>query len=263
MSEENPYQAPEAPLTPPPMMPENGDQKPLNLTKVAASNGWAWITQGWNMVKSEPLLWIVAFVSMFGVYFILSTIPLVSIAAPVVVPIIGGGIMFMAMKQDKGLDAKLEDIFAGFNDKAGSLAGLGLLNLGASIVIMIIVVIIFAVFGGMAFISGGMDMNNVDVGMMLPAFFIAGLFMAVLFMLVGAGMWFAPALIMLNDMDVMAAFTTSFKAVYKNWLAFLVYGLAVFVLAIIGSIPLFIGLLVLAPVLIASSYTAYKDVFDQ
>jgi uncharacterized membrane protein len=47
----------------------------------------------------------------------------------------------------------------------------------------------------------------------------------------------------------------------KNWLPFTVYSLAGFGLSIVAMIPFGLGLLVLVPVITASLYTGYKDVF--
>ena len=47
----------------------------------------------------------------------------------------------------------------------------------------------------------------------------------------------------------------------RNILPFLVYGIIAFVLLLLASIPLMLGLLVMMPVLIASIYTAYRDIY--
>jgi uncharacterized membrane protein len=44
-------------------------------------------------------------------------------------------------------------------------------------------------------------------------------------------------------------------------LPFLLYGIVMIVLAILASIPLGLGLLVLIPVMLASMYTAYRDIY--
>jgi uncharacterized membrane protein len=62
-------------------------------------------------------------------------------------------------------------------------------------------------------------------------------------------------------MDVAAALKASFFACLKNIVPFLVYGIVGFVLAIVASIPVMLGWLVLGPVFIASVYTAYRDIF--
>ena len=73
--------------------------------------------------------------------------------------------------------------------------------------------------------------------------------------------WFAPALVILNDMGAVEAMKRSFSGCIKNILPFLLYGVIAMVLVILGMIPLFLGLLVVIPVLTAAIYTSYKDIF--
>ena len=73
--------------------------------------------------------------------------------------------------------------------------------------------------------------------------------------------WFAPALVVLNDMGVGDAIKASFWACLKNIVPFLVYGLILFGLAIVASIPFGLGWLALGPTLAASVYAAYRDIF--
>jgi uncharacterized membrane protein len=49
----------------------------------------------------------------------------------------------------------------------------------------------------------------------------------------------------------------------KNILSFLVWGLAIFVLAIPASILLFLGWILLLPVLMVSLYMSYRDIFHE
>jgi hypothetical protein len=46
-------------------------------------------------------------------------------------------------------------------------------------------------------------------------------------------------------------------------LAFLVYGVLCLVLALLASIPFGLGWLVFVPVLVASAYAGYNDIFGQ
>jgi uncharacterized membrane protein len=73
--------------------------------------------------------------------------------------------------------------------------------------------------------------------------------------------WFAPALVVLNDFGVGDALATSFRACLKNFVPFLVYGAIFLGLAILASIPLMLGWLALAPTTVATVYTAYRDIF--
>jgi uncharacterized membrane protein len=73
--------------------------------------------------------------------------------------------------------------------------------------------------------------------------------------------WFAPALIVLHQLAPMAALQASFYACLRNWIPFFVYGIVLLVLCILAAIPAGLGFLVLMPVLAASVYTAYRDIF--
>ena len=53
----------------------------------------------------------------------------------------------------------------------------------------------------------------------------------------------------------------SFFACLKNFLPFLLYGVAFVVIFIIASLPFGLGLLVAMPLLYASTYAAYRDIF--
>ena len=73
--------------------------------------------------------------------------------------------------------------------------------------------------------------------------------------------WFAPALIVFDNLGATDAMKQSFSACLINTLPFLVYGVVVSVLWIVASIPLLLGLLILLPVIFCSVYTSYKDIF--
>jgi len=75
--------------------------------------------------------------------------------------------------------------------------------------------------------------------------------------------WFAPLLIVFRDMPPMAAMQTSLSACWRNTLPFLVYGVFSFLLIVLASIPLMLGLILLLPVLVCSIYASYKDIFPR
>jgi uncharacterized membrane protein len=74
-------------------------------------------------------------------------------------------------------------------------------------------------------------------------------------------LWFAPALVMLQNQSAPRAIAESFKGCLKNIVPFLIYGIVLFVLALIASIPFGLGWLVLGPVVLGSVYAAYRDIY--
>ena len=73
--------------------------------------------------------------------------------------------------------------------------------------------------------------------------------------------WFAPALVMFHDKGAVDAMKESFTGCLRNIVPFLVYGIVMMVLGVLAAIPLGLGWLVLGPVLAASLYTSYKDIY--
>ena len=73
--------------------------------------------------------------------------------------------------------------------------------------------------------------------------------------------WFAPTLILFDNVQAIDAMKQSFAACLKNIVPFLIYGVIAFVLNIIAAIPFGLGYLVLLPVLVCSLYMSYKDIF--
>jgi len=73
--------------------------------------------------------------------------------------------------------------------------------------------------------------------------------------------WFAAALIAFHEMSAVEAMKSSFAACLKNFLPFLVYGLILLIPSLVATLPLGLGWLVLGPVVAASIYTAYRDIY--
>ena len=73
--------------------------------------------------------------------------------------------------------------------------------------------------------------------------------------------WFAPALVLFHGKGALEAMQASFFGCLKNIVPFLVYSVVMLVLGVLAAIPFGLGWLVLGPVLAASIYTSYKDIY--
>jgi uncharacterized membrane protein len=74
-------------------------------------------------------------------------------------------------------------------------------------------------------------------------------------------LWFAPALAVFHQQGPAEAMKNSFVACLKNVVPFLLYSVILLLLTFVASIPFGLGWLVLGPVLAASLYTSYRDIF--
>ncbi|MBQ0757661.1 MAG: hypothetical protein KBT66_03575 [Amphritea sp.] len=248
----NPYQAPEADLTP---EYEEGDLS--GPVSVSASRGWVWLKEGFGHFKQNPVAWIVAMIVWVIISTVLSFIPLIgSLAVTLLSPVISAGFMLGCREQEEGGDFRIGHLFSGFSNNVGQLVLVGLLYL----VSMIVVVVVIAMFaGGAAFMLGdGLNSMGPDMASaMIVPILIGSLFIFPVLM----AYWFAPILVALNDISAITAMKMSFSACLKNMLPFLLYGLIMILLFIIGSIPFGLGLLVVIPMIVASMYASYRDIF--
>jgi uncharacterized membrane protein len=239
----------------------------LDVRLVPPGNGWLWITDAWKLFLKQPGLWVLMFVILVIIMAMLTWLGFIgSLATALSIPIFGGGFVLAARTADRGGTPDVGMLFAGFREKAGPLAMLGVLNLVAWVIIGLVVGLIMGVGMGMGALMGGMAggghgaMMGGMAGMSATALlgFLVALALSVP---VAAAIWFAPALVMFRDIAPVDAVKESFAACLKNIIPFLVYGVAGLVLAMLASIPFGLGWLALGPVLGISVYTAYKDLF--
>jgi hypothetical protein len=217
---------------------------------VPARHGWDWIAAGWRIFRRQPGTWIVMSL-VFGLVLIaMSLVPLLgAVATVVVLPVFVAGFMHACSKIERAEDIALGDLFAAFQKGAGPLFVLGLIEFGLFIAAMIPSLALLAFLIGLG-----------DTGTAIVLF--ALVYVAAL-LPVYMAIWFGPPLVALQDMAPTRALGQSFRACLKNIIPFIVYGAVLMVLAVIATLPLFLGWFVLGPVIVASVYAAYRDIYFQ
>ena len=225
-----------------------------------AGRGWGWIRDGFDYFLKFPMQWIAVLIIGLVIMLVLNLIPLLGQLVLMLTTYVWlGGLMLGCEAQSRGEKFEIKHLFAGFSNNTGRLVLLSLIYTAITLVIALIAV--GPLFSEM--MKGGLEPgaemieSMPDPGTFLLPFLGAMLVMVPLIMAV----WFAPVLIVLNDMPLIAAMKLSFSGCLKNILAFLIYGLIALVLYILAAIPLMLGLLVLFPTLIASIHVAYRDIF--
>ena len=257
----NPYAAPHADLA---GEPEEGEMS--GPGSVPAGHGWLWLSQGFWHFRQNPFQWIIALVVWVVITMIVSLVPFLgSLATTLLAPVVAAGFMIGANAQNEGGDFEVGHLFSGFSAGVGQLVLVGLLYLVGFIVIGLLAAVLvggsmMTAFGGMA----AMEQANpaqVDPAMMTSAILIPLLIVFALSIPLVMAYWFAPALVALEGLSAITAMKMSFVGCLKNMLPFLIYGLIAAVLFVVGSIPLLLGLLVVIPMLTASVFVAYKDIY--
>lgn len=255
--EPNPYPVGEQTTTAPP--PADA----LIPRSVDAGRGLGWIGDGFGYFKRSPGAWIVMVLIAGLIMIALGMIPLLGmLAISVLSPLFVGGMMQACRKQDAGGGAEVGDLFAGFSSHGGPLAIVGLLYLVGLILVSVLAGVLSAVlmgasmgFAGMAG-GEGAAMGAMGIGMVL-VYLIA---LAISLPLIMA-IWFAPALVVLEEVAPLEAMKLSFRGCLKNIVPFLVYGVISMVISTLAALPLMLGFLVWGPVVVASAYVGYKDIY--
>lgn len=236
----------------------------MQARKVEAPHGWLWIKQGIVLFKKSPVLWVVltaiATLAMIG----LASIPVVGDPlASLLLPVLLAGFMLGCHALQQGEELELAHLFAGFRHHAQHLVTLGGFNLVGQ---MLILGVMQATGGGalVGLIMSGKPVD--DPTIVAQAMEGAGLAMLVgmtLYFVLVMAMQFAPALVLFRNAAPVEALKSSLRACLANLMPLSVYGAVMLLFAILASMPMMLGWLVLLPLMIATVYTAYSDLFPQ
>lgn len=237
---------------------------------LAAGEGAAWWGESWRIFCAAPAVWIGIFVIFVVVSIALVLVPLVgSLVHTLLTPVFVGGVMLGCNALARGEPLRIGHLFEGFQGgRLAPLCVLGLIWLAILFVIAIVMVGIVFLTLGAAGLAALIDFGSTtfDYAAMASAglaIFVTALIALVLVLLVAMAYWFAPALVVLNGEQPIAALQKSFAASWRNVGAFLLYGLIYIGLAIVATIPMGLGWLVLGPMVVGSCYAGWRTIFGR
>jgi uncharacterized membrane protein len=219
---------------------------------------FAWLRLGWNLFMVQPVVWMAsALILIVGMLALMVVWLIGTLLAGLLAPVLAAGLLTMCRKAASGEAVGLSDLAAGFSMRTASLILLGVISMLAMLAIQVVVFVLFSgsVFGGLL-VSGA-----AGLGVLLGGSIVALLLSSLLFIPLSMALWFAPALVLFNDMSPTEACKASFSASLKNLLPLLLLGLIVFVLGFFAALPAGLGFLVLVPVLAGTAYASWQDVF--
>lgn len=230
--------------------------------QVESGRGSAWWSEAWALFNRQAGMWVACGVVFFVILVALHFVPMLGwLAGSLLTPVFIGGWMLAARKVDGGGALDLADLFDGFKGHFGALLTLGALVLVANLVIGAVVGALgFGAFMGA--MAGGAMHSGMGMGASIGAGVLAALVGLVLFLAVAAALWFAPALVVLGQVAPVEALKASLRASLGNVVPFLIYGVIYLVAAILASVLLGLGWLVLGPMTLLSIYTSYKDIYE-
>lgn len=253
----NPYAAPRAQVADESASPR-GDFLPTGRG-VPTGNGWTWITDAWSIFRAAPGVWIGMALVWFVIFAVAGMIPFIgALATGALWPVFVAGFATASRNCDQHHTCNFTDLFAGFRERFGPLVVVGVITLAISIAVFFAVfammgIGMFSLFGGRAGAEATMAMG---VSMLLAILIATALLLPL-----AMATWFAAPLVLFHELAPVEAMKMSFAGCLKNMLPFLIYGLVLLLAAFVATIPFGLGWLVLGPVMAASVYTAYRDIY--
>ena len=238
--------------------------------QLPAGDGAAWWGESWRIFCAAPAAWLGILVVFVVVSIALVLVPIVgSLVHTVLTPVFAGGAMLGCHALARGEPLRIGHLFEGFQrGRFAPLCILGLIWLAILVVIAIVMVATIFLTLGASGLAALMDFSgtSIDYAALASAgmaVFIVGLVALAITVLVAMAYWFAPALVVLNGEPPVAALQKSVAASSRNIGAFLLYGLIYIGLAIVASIPVGLGWLVLGPMVAGSCYAGWRTIFGR
>lgn len=254
---------------------------PILFVRHDARHGVLWLKQAYAMFRAAPLPWL----ALLFTYYLLIALCEVGpwavigqLVAPILKPVFAVGFLAAAWTQERGGTPKLRHLFQGFRSNLYALVPLGLVFLGG---IALAVLATTLVDGGK--LIGVMSGSEKPTEELLTSgqLQLAMLFGAACALPTLLALWFAPALVVFQDVNALTALATSLRAALANWRSIALYGLMVFglggvlpglvlsvaqlagpmvgsVLALFFVVPY---MFVVVATLHVSDYVSYRDVF--
>ncbi len=233
----------------------------MEARQTSAKQGWQWIVNGFYLFFKAPLAWILLCFVLLLIAATLALIPMVGqFFFTLLSPLFLAGLMIGCRALERGEKLEITYLFAGFRQNPIPLITVG----GIYLVGQVLILGVAMMLGGgtlmdllvngkrvdenelRGVMSGGLTAVMVALGLSVPLMMAA---------------WFAPLLVVFKDMPAVAAMRLSFLACIKNIIPLQLYTITMVVLAVIAAMPYGLGFFLLVPVLFASLYASYEDIF--
>lgn len=248
-----------APQTP--ASAERRRRHPLPLPGcVAPSDTLQWFAAGWRVFIARPGIWAIQTLILILILTALGFVPFLGWAvAPLAFPVLVAGMLAGVQALERGERLRVDHLFDGLRRHPGNLLMIGAFHLLGAL----LAALIAAAVGGSAALTGMLVGAFAGMGMAAGGMMLAVVVFTVLWVLLLMALWFAPALVMLQDVSPLDAMKLSAQACLSNLLTFIVLGLVLYVLTWVAMLPAGLGMLVLVPVLAGALYAAWQDTFTK
>lgn len=234
----------------------------MEVRQLGPGAGWRWIVQGFSLFRKSPLQWIVLCLILLAVAVVVGMIPVVGqLVLYLLSPVLLAGVMVGCRAVRRGEGLQVAHLFEGFRRNTSALVTVG----GVYLVGQVLIYGVMQMLGGEAlndFVRALQETGPAGTVPEMPSpvkmAMLAGAALSVPLLM---AIWFAPLLVMLDNVMPFRSMRASFNACLANMLPLLVYGLVLGFFILIALIPLALGMLILVPIVFTSLYASYEDIF--
>ena len=229
----------------------------IQVRDLPARRGAAWLREAFDFFRGAPMVWIALCAGWLAIWFGLLIVPFLGpVLANLLQPVFFGSFAIAAYKQQAGERITMAELFSGFRRNVKTLVNLGIIMMMAQLASAFLMKVL-----GLPSWPGDRDFDVVAyVEMLRPNLWILAAGFGLMALASGA-LWFAPQLVVFHGMSTSHAIRWSVYAALSNFGAMTVYGTVLVLLLMAAWLPFGLGLLVMLPVMVISTYTGYRDVF--
>ena len=231
----------------------------IKVAELKASRGAAWLSEAFTLFRRAPLAWVGLCAGWIAITFALILLPFIGgVLANFLQPVFFASFAIAAYRQSAGERVVMADLFAAFKRNMRPLVNLGALLLLAEIAI-------FALMALMGLPMAASTERSFTLTEYVDALKGKEWILSVGFLMtvaVKGALWFAPPLIAFHGMTTIQAMRWSLFAAISNLGAMMVYGAALLALFLVALMPWALGLVVVVPLMVISTYIGYREVFE-
>jgi hypothetical protein len=234
----------------------------MEARQVRGRQGLQWILSGFYLFRLAPLVWILLCFTLLLIAVTLELLPLLGkFIFTLISPVFMAGIMVGCRSLERGDQLELAHLFVGFKKNTTQLITIG----GFYLIGQVLIIGVFMMIGGSALVDMLLYGKRYDENELMEVMdnalsaSLAGLLLTIPLMM---AMWFAPLLVMFENMPATIALRQSFFACLKNIIPFQIYAILLILLLMLAIMPYGLGLIIWIPTVFASIYVSYQDIFQ-
>lgn len=248
------------------------------IREINTDRPWAWLAAGWSDFTRAPGVsmgyGLIVTAVMIAAFSLLQSIHSYALAVGLMAgfvflgPILAVGLYELSRRMEHNKPATLPDTWYGWRRNSASVLGVGvvlvLMMLTWFMLSMQTTAVLYGISGELGAIFGApADWQSFALSIQWPvaaAFGVIGaLAVAVAYLLTVVAV---PMLTEEEDMDLITAMVTSVRTVGRNPAAMILWAALIAIFTGVAVLPMFLGLIVVFPLLAYASWHAYRDLIE-